>query len=210
MESLETIGYQLNDFFGALQDLQGSPADIPLRTQVLQKGQDLVNSINQTYNATAQLQREADDRVKLVVTDVNRISQSIAQLNSEISKSEDGDQEALTLRDQRDSLLTQLGEKISFSSVEDTDGKVTVYLTNGFSLVNGTNSYDLSTTTTPSFAPVGGFPKGLDGQALNHIVYNYSGTSDIDLTRIIGAGTWRARGYTFVTRYSVNFRYFQF
>jgi len=91
------IGYQLEEFFGALQDLQASPASIPLRTQVIQNGQDLSNSINASYNSLAQLQREADDRIKITIADINRLSQSIAQANREIVNSEFGEQEALTL-----------------------------------------------------------------------------------------------------------------
>jgi len=188
------IGYQLEEFFGALQDLQASPASIPLRTQVIQNGQDLSNSINASYNSLAQLQREADDRIKITIADINRLSQSIAQANREIVNSEFGEQEALTLRDQRDSLMLQLGEKISFKSVENSSGEVTVYLPNGYALVNGSIYNGLNTSNSPTFAPPGGFPPGLDGQALSSIVYTVGGTTDVDLTNVIAGGSGELAG----------------
>ncbi|HMO16571.1 MAG TPA: flagellar hook-associated protein FlgK [Oligoflexia bacterium] len=183
-----SINYQLNAFFSSLQDLQANPADIPLRTQVLQRGSDLSFSIKETYNSIAQLQREADDRLKILVVDVNRISASIAEVNAQISRAETSSQQALTLRDQRDSLLQQLGQLVSFQTIEDSNAQVGVYLSNGFSLISGANSYELQMTSSPSFAPPGGYPPGLDGRALNSIVHDFGGGSHGDLTHILRAG----------------------
>lgn len=187
------IGYQLNEFFNSLQDLSASPASIPLRTQVIQKGQNLAVTVNETYNAIAQLQREADDRVKILVADINRLSQSIAQANQEITNSETSEQEALTLRDQRDKLIQDLAEKVSFKTIEDTGGQVTLYLSNGFALVAGTTSNTLVSEAAPTFAPPSGFPLGMDGQALNHIVYQVSGV-DVNLTNVLSAGSGELAG----------------
>jgi flagellar hook-associated protein 1 FlgK len=188
------IGYELNEFFSSLEDLAANPGDIPLRTQVIQKGADLSATINSSYTAISTLQREADDRIKILVTDVNRITESIAALNDEISNSEIGVQEALTLRDQRDELLRDLSELVSFRSIEDTEEKLTVYVENGFALVAGNKSFNLETTPQPSFAPVGGYPVGLDGQALSHIVYDFGGTTHIDLTNILVSGSGEIAG----------------
>ncbi len=182
------IGYELTEFFGSLEDLASNPGDIPLRTQVIQKGTNLAATINSTYNNLATLQREADDRIKIIVDDVNRITKSIAEVNAQLAQSERDNQEALTLRDQRDELLRSLGEKISFRTVDDSDGRTTVYLQNGFALVSGVNNYELSTTPSPSFAPSGGYPQGLDGKSLSHIVYDFGAGSQSDLTNSIRIG----------------------
>lgn len=183
-----SINYQLNAFFSSLQDLQANPADIPLRTQVLQRGSDLSFAVKETYNSVAQLQREADDRLKILIVDVNRLSSSIAEVNGQISRAETSSQEALTLRDQRDLLLTELGQLVSFQTVEDSNAQVGVYLANGFSLVSGSNSFNFEMTSSPSFAPPGGYPPGLDGRALNFIVHDFGGGSHGDLTQILKAG----------------------
>jgi flagellar hook-associated protein 1 len=189
-----TINYELNAFFSSLEDLQANPSDIALRTQVLQKGNDLAFTINETYNSLSRLQREADNRLPFVVNEVNRLTDGIAQLNDQISKSEVSEQEALNLRDQRDNLVQQLGELVSFQSVEDSKGRLTLYLDSGFTLVNGVSSNELEVSYSPSFAPMGGYQSGLDGGALGHIVFDYGGGVHGDLTHIIRGGSGSLAG----------------
>ncbi len=184
-----TVNYQLNAFFSSLEDLQTNPSDTSLRTQVLQRGSDLAFTISETYNSISRLQREADDRLQVVVAEVNRLTGGIAELNDQINRAEvSGAQEALDLRDQRDSLVQRLGELISFQTVEDSSGKLTIYLDSGFSLVNGGISNQLEVTYAPSFAPGGGYPPGLDGRSLGHIVFDYGGGAHGDLTGILKSG----------------------
>ncbi|MCB0323361.1 MAG: flagellar hook-associated protein FlgK [Bdellovibrionales bacterium] len=179
------VGYQFNDFFAALEDLQTNPADIPLRTQVIQKGSDLVNSIRQTYNQLASLQREADQRTGILIEDVNRLTRSIATVNFEITKADTSNQEALTLRDQRDQLMRDLSELVSFNSVENTDGTILIYLQNGFPLVNGSSNRDLA------FSVDSTLPPGLDGNPIRQVTFEFNpGPPPIyqDLTNVIAQG----------------------
>src|SRR5690606_21617175 len=90
------IGYELSKFFSALEDLEGSPSSIPLRSGVIQQGQILADSIRSTYGVIAGLQREADSRLVVLVSEVNRITEGIAALNSQIVAGENGSQENLT------------------------------------------------------------------------------------------------------------------
>ncbi len=184
------IGFQLTEFFGALEDLAADPANIPLRSNVIDKGQSLTQSIQTTYDVLADLQREANNRIQVFVDEVNQLSSQIAELNGLLAQSGADGQENLGLLDQREMLIRQLSEKLAVKTVTNSDGTVLVTLENGFGLVTGTESRDIQFTTTPSFAPGGGYPPGLDGQALGHIVYDYdptAGTSHIDLTGIIAA-----------------------
>jgi flagellar hook-associated protein 1 FlgK len=184
------IGYEFNEFVSSLQNLTTSPGNIPLRTQVVQQGQELVLSIRQTYGEIASLQREADDRIGILVQDVNRLSSAIAEVNGQIRESEISDQEALTLRDQRDQLIQELSGLVGFEKVENSDNTVNLYFANGFNLVQGVNSNSLEFTQSPSFedAAPNGFPSGLDGIRLGHIVANYGDAATpqhIKLTDII-------------------------
>lgn len=186
-----TIGYELSNFFSALEDLSINPSQIPLRSQVITQGQSLTNSINNAYNLTASIQREADSRLQYLVTEVNRVSEEIAGLNEQIIASEVGVQQNLTLRDQRDEAVRKLSDMIGADVVENSDGSFLIYLENGFTLVNGKVSNQLEFTYTPSDAPVGGFPPGLDGAALGHIVYDFDkgvGEAHINLTERISRG----------------------
>lgn len=191
------IGFELSQFFGALEDLAQSPADISLRSRVVQKGESLSQSINSTFEVVAGLQREADSRIRILVDDVNRLSGEVASLNAAIAGQESGAQESLALRDQRDELLRKLAEHVSFQSVDNGDGTILVTLENGFGLVNGKVAREIEYTQAPTFAPVGGYPLGLDSAGLGHIVFDFDssdGQSHIDLTQVIAAGSGEIAG----------------
>ncbi|MCB0360230.1 MAG: flagellar hook-associated protein FlgK, partial [Bdellovibrionales bacterium] len=189
----------LANFVTSLQNLEGDPASIPLRESVIQAGQKLTNSLSTSFNSIATMQREADNRIKTLVGQMNSISEDIADLNSRITLSEIGLQENLTLRDQRDAKLQELAEIVSFDTVELNDGSINVTLPGGFPLVIGSNFRALDTTTNPSFLPAPtppaiAFPTGLDGAALNWITYDFGGGSESDFTTQIASGEGELAG----------------
>jgi flagellar hook-associated protein 1 len=187
-----TIGSALTEFKTALNDLAAQPASIELRTNVIERGEDLVNAIKLSYNTVAGLQTEADDRVVSDVDTVNTLATQIAKLNGEIRTRESTGNIAADERDQREVLLKKLAEKVQYSMVEENNGEVNVFIGKGFALVSGTTARLLQTTTSPSFAS-GTVPPSLSGQALHYIVYDYDTTGtnpqQIDLTQAIQGGT---------------------
>lgn len=187
--STGTIGSELTGFFSSLEDLTANPSNIALRQQVIDHGNSLVTSIRQTYGSLASLQREADTRIGYEVSEVNRIASEIAQANVKIAATETATQQDLTLRDQRDQLLRELAEKISFNTVEDSSGAVLVTLDNGFGLVTASTSRQLSFTPAPSFdaSP----PPALDGGTLGYIVYDNdpsATTQDTNIGALLAQG----------------------
>lgn len=199
-----TISNSINAFFGSVNDLTADPSNINLRKIVIERAQNVVTSISSTYNSLASLQTEADSRLATEVASINGLTAQIAQLNQDVSTVERaGNVTASDARDQRDRLLEELAKKMSFQTVEQSDGSLNIYLANGFSLVAGAKSYDLSVTSTPSFA-TGPLPPSLSGQVLSYITYDYSGgagTGDFDLTTVLQngegsvGGLLKLRGY---------------
>lgn len=182
-----SIGGALTSFFTAMNDLTTDPANVDLRANVLQKAQEVIDTIKTTYNGLASLQGEADSRIVADVDVVNSLTQQIADLNVKITGREIGNTEASDERDQRDELLKKLADKISFDQVEQADGSVLVTLSNGFALVNGGQARQLETTVSPSFAG-GPLPNSLNGGILSYIVYDAGGGSQIDLTQTLKNG----------------------
>lgn len=186
-----TISKNLNAFFTAVNDLTVSPSDIELRKNVIERANDLVSSITTTYNALANMQTEADSRLQTEIQTVNTLTEQIAAANVDISATERGSGiEASDARDRRDRLLEELAKKISFQTVEQSDGSMNVYLSNGFTLVSGNHNTKLGTTTSPSFA-TGPLPPSLSGGLLSYVTYDYSngaGTGDFDLTQVLSNG----------------------
>ncbi len=185
-----TIGSTISAFFQSVNNLSVNPSSIELRKDLIERGNDLVNAISNTFNTIANLQDEADNRIQSEIEVVNSLTTQIADLNASISQLETNGNVAANERDQRDQLLEKLSEKISFSQVEASDGTVTLFLGNGFPLVAGATSRELETTKSPSFNS-GGLPPSLSGGVLSYIVYDYSGgngTGHLDLTNFIAEG----------------------
>jgi flagellar hook-associated protein 1 FlgK len=205
-----TIGSTMNSFLSSLNQLSLSPANIDLRLNVMQRGEELVSSIRTVFDTVAQVQGDLNNRVIAEVESINSFTKQIATLNDMISRREASGIAAIDERDQRDLLLQRLAEKIDYKLVDNKGGVLSISLDNGFPLVNGSTSRDLSVTAAPSFSG-GSVPPSLSGEALNYVVYDYgpSGSpSHIDLTQVIKAGSGslgailQLRGYAAVTNTS--------
>ncbi len=189
--SRDTIGSTLTGFFTAVNDLTANPSSIELRTNFIQRAQDLVDAIKETYSTVADLQTEADQRIGTELDAVNTLTARIAEMNVKISARE-GNENGIAVdeRDVRERLLDELAQKVSFSRVELADGSVTITLANGFPLVVGGRNRELEMTIDPSFAS-GNLPPSLSGRTLGYVVYDYdssAGAAHIDLTQMLQSG----------------------
>ena len=185
-----TVGSTLNEFFSAVNQLGVDPSNLDLRLNVLQKGEDLVSTIRTTFQELANSQNELDQRVGMEVGSINSITKEVAYLNTVIAQRESVGVSATDERDQRDTVLAKLAEKISFNIVETPNGMVNCVLENGFPLVNQETSRDLSVTATPTFGG-GTMPRSLSDSVLSYVVYNFgteASPSHLDLTQIIKNG----------------------
>ncbi len=189
-DGARTVGTTLNAFFSAIDDVASDPASIELRSNLIERGNDLVTSLRDTYNGLADLQAEADSRLSTEVDSVNSLLNQIASLNSTIVNTEGQGNVAADERDVRDQLIRQLSDKISFSITDNPDTGATISLENGFVLVSGSTVRELSVTKAPSFA-TGSLPQSLNGGVLSYIVYDYGSggtTNHVDLTGVLANG----------------------
>lgn len=187
-----TIGSALTDFFASLDNLSMDPASIELRSDVIERANDLTSTISSTYNTIAALQTEADDRIANELNVVNGLLEQISDMNSLIAAKESGGTSgaAADERDRRSVLMEDLAERISFDSVEGPDGAVMISLSNGFPLVSGPNFRPLELSTSPSFV-AGSLPPSLEGGVLGSVVYDYdsgAGQAHLDLTATLASG----------------------
>lgn len=201
----ETIGSNLTSFFTAINDLAAQPSSLELRANVLEKANALTTSIGTTYKGIADLQKEADSRLRPEVDAVNSLTGQIAELNGIIRSRVGSGLAAADEKDKRELLLQQLGEKISYERVDQGDGQVLLSLPGGFPLVHSQYNRQLSVTPSPSFAT--SVPPSLSGETLSYIVYDYSSSGapqHIDLSQIIRNGTGSLSGLLAVRGTSGN------
>jgi flagellar hook-associated protein 1 FlgK len=191
-----TIGGALTDFFSSLNDLAVNPSSIELRANVVQRGEDLVSAIQTSYQAISDLQQEIDDRLTVEVDAINSLTTQIADLNQAIAQVENGNTVAADERDRRDFLLEELAKKVSFSTLELSDGSVNVTLASGLDIVFGSNSRELAVTKSPTFI-TGSSPALLNTGVPSYVVFDYgtdSTPAHVDLTSDIASGSGTLAG----------------
>jgi flagellar hook-associated protein 1 FlgK len=198
-----TVGSALNSFFSSINQVALNPADIDLRLDIMQRGEELVTAIRGAYQEIADTQTELDQRIAQDIDSINATTRDLATLNSGIAQKEATGVSAADERDQRDILLGKLAEKVSFKTLELPNGMINCYLDNGFPLVSEATARRLEVTTNPSFA-TGPLPPSLNGGILSYVTFNFgsdAAPAHLDLTQTLKngegsiAGALQLRGY---------------
>ncbi len=142
-------------FFANLSDLASNPQELSTRNQVVESALTLAELIRNTDRRLHQLQVEANQQIAQLANDVNELAANIAQLNRQIFEQEvGGGATASALRDEREQLLTALGETIDFTSFERDDGQVSVFVGGGFLLVDTDFAAGLEVSVDQSSQPL--------------------------------------------------------
>lgn len=119
----EQFKQSITDLHTAFQELAVNMDNSTQQNLVFEKAELLLNRTQSLYKDMTSYQSNINEQIKDDVDRVNEIGQKIYDLNLEIQKVEAGGQEtAMTLRDQRDSLLDELGTYGSVEIKEDATG----------------------------------------------------------------------------------------
>ena len=123
----EQFKESVEDLWESFQELSKTPADSVTQNLVLQKSELLLSRAQTLYDDLKEYQMNIDMQIKEDVKRVNEIGEAIYNLNMEIQKVESNKVEtAMTLRDERDKLLDELGSYGNMTVTEDALGFVYV------------------------------------------------------------------------------------
>ena len=137
----------LDNFFAALNATTSTPDSIGLRQQVLNEAKALALRFNGLSNNIERQLGALREQRGAIVTELNGLTDNIAQLNKRITQVEASNGDAKALRDQRDSLVQSLAELADVRVGEAADGSFSISLANGQPLVAGTTAGVVSLTT---------------------------------------------------------------
>ncbi|MDY6949945.1 MAG: flagellar hook-associated protein FlgK [Thermodesulfobacteriota bacterium] len=168
------LGEAMGAFWNAWQDLANNPSGLTERLVLSAKGQTLANSLNTAHADLIRIQQDMDKNVEATVTEINRVTDQIADLNSKIAQIEGKGHNANDLRDKRDLMLSELSLMVDVSTSEDSDGSVIVALRNGRTLVQNDRSWHLSTHNNAS--------------GLQTITWDDGSGNAVDITHTISGG----------------------
>lgn len=140
------IASSISGFFDSLAQLEASPSDNALRQQVLTSAGTLAESFQNASANLASQQSALDQQGATLVSQVNALTQSIADLNRRIMSGSPAS-DAGVLEDQRQQALTQLSQLIGIHQIQSSSNGITITTSAGDVLVSGMEAVPLSTGT---------------------------------------------------------------
>ena len=139
-----TLGTDINSFFNSFSALQASPSNVSVRQGVLSVAATLATDFNSASSAIAQQTASLNQQATGIVSNINSLLTSIAQLNVQIEGASPS-ADAGTLEDQRQQDLTQLSGLIGFDQIKTENNGLTLTAANGQPLVSEGKAFPLST-----------------------------------------------------------------
>ncbi len=144
---LEGVAFQdsMSDLWTSLQELSKTPSLIETRSTVVQNAESFLERAEAIQDQLKKYQINLNTQIQDKVDRVNEIADEIYNLNNKISRYEsNGLEHANDLRDERNNLLDELGQIISITYKEDSNGVVTVNA-EGVPLVTESNTFEMGT-----------------------------------------------------------------
>jgi flagellar hook-associated protein 1 FlgK len=133
----EGLGYAASQFLNAMVDVTSRPSDPSARQVALGRASELAVRFSNAGAQLTDLQAGVVSDLKASVTVVNQLAQQIANVNEQISKTRGSGHTPNDLLDQRDRLISQLGEYVAVTTLPADDDTVGVFIGGGQRLVLG-------------------------------------------------------------------------
>lgn len=143
------IGADFTAFFNSISQLSTDPASMPDRQAVLAAAQNLAGDFNSTEQNLDTIQSSLNQSVTQNVTQINTLTQQIAQLNVQVGQMQKLGQDPGSLGDQETQLIQQLSQLTNVNQIQTENG-LTLTTGNGTPLVVGGQSFALQTTSGPN------------------------------------------------------------
>ena len=166
--SESSLSSLIGDFWNLWHDLANNPSGTPERVALYEHSVLLSQQFNDLDGELSQLNTDLTNALGGGIEKINEITADIARLNNEIAGLEiDGI--ANDLRDQRNTLASELAEYIDMKIFEQSNGSYTIVSAKGCVLVNQNENYDLE----------------MNGAAVE---WHGSGSTTVDITNHITNG----------------------
>jgi flagellar hook-associated protein 1 FlgK len=136
------ISAALNNLFNSFSSLTVSPNDTQTRQNVLTQAQDTAQAFNQTAAALLSAGNSVQSETQATVNNINQLAGAIAQLNSQVRANPDGTVDA-GVDAQMYNSLEELSQYANFTTVQQSDGAISVYLGGQTPLVLGDTAFSI-------------------------------------------------------------------
>ena len=144
------IGYALGDFLNAAVDLSNSPADSSARQVLLARAADVAARFRTASDRLEMLQQGVTADLQAQAATLNGYAAQVAKINQQIAANHGVDQLPNDLMDQRDQLIKQMSGIMGVSTLQASDGTVSVFVGSGQSLVLGNQASQIVVNPDPA------------------------------------------------------------
>jgi flagellar hook-associated protein 1 len=136
----------LQSFSQSIQSLANSPDQDSTRQAVLNQAQSVIAQFQDYQQNLNQLGGQVNTQIQSEASTITSLAQSIASLNQSIMAAQNNGsgQTPNALLDQRNQLVDQLSQHVSVTTVQQSDGSLSVFIGSGQSLVTGGQASTLS------------------------------------------------------------------
>lgn len=144
------IGFALGDFLNAAVDLSNNPADSSARQVLLARASDVAARFRTASDRIGILQQGVTADLQAQAATLNGYAAQVAKINQQIAANHGVDQLPNDLMDQRDQLIKQMSGIMGVSTLQASDGTVSVFVGSGQSLVLGNESSQIVVNPDPA------------------------------------------------------------
>nr|WP_067287965.1 flagellar hook-associated protein FlgK [Marinobacterium profundum] len=134
---VSSISTAMDDYFGALQGAVDDPSNLANRELFLAQADALVRRFQDLDSSLARQSDTLNSQIESSVTQVNSLSQGLAQINDQLRLAASSGAATNELLDERDRVMESLAGYIGFTTVPQPNGEMNLFVGNGEPLVMG-------------------------------------------------------------------------
>lgn len=158
---------KLANLQNALLTYAASPQNPSLAQAVVTAAGNLASSLNSASATVQRVREQADASIGAAVNTVNSLLSQFESVNAQVVSGLQSGANVGGAEDKRDSILQQLSQQIGISTVNNSDGSISISTDSGVALFQGGVARTLSFTPSQSLpAGVSGSPVTVDGVPL--------------------------------------------
>jgi len=131
-----SISHTISQFNQSLQSLALSPEKSVNQTEMVRRAKDMADQLKEMSTAIQELRLNADQSITSAVSEINRLSASLGDLNDKIIRNGSSGRDVTDLKDQRDQNIDKLAKLIDIRYFYRSDGDVVVFTSSGRTLVD--------------------------------------------------------------------------
>jgi flagellar hook-associated protein 1 FlgK len=159
-----SLSHIINELTQSLETLAVTPDRTLEQSEVVRQGDEVARKLRDMTTTIQELRLQTDTEITAVVAQMNKLGQSISDLNDQIVRNSATSRDVTDLKDQRDQAIDQLSELVDTRIFFRADGDAVIFTSAGRTLVDNS-----ATTITHDAASSVGSTTTKAGSGINPI-----------------------------------------